>query len=74
MSSPATFSGAEEKSALAVYVANNMYLTIIPFSYITTQTSFTFWLDNAHMPYTYDLPNFYIYAVRQSDRQITVSN
>ena len=56
-------------------MANNMYLTVIPFSYTTTsQSTFNFWLDKAHMPYTYDLPNFYIYIARQSDRRVTVAN
>lgn len=51
-----------------------MYLTVIPFSYVTSQTAFTFWLDNVHMPYTYDLPDVYIYAVRQSNLMMSSSN
>ena len=74
MSSPATFSGANELSPLSMYVTNGMYLTIIPFTYITGTTSFSFTLDNAHMPYSYDLPNYYIYAIRFSDWFFTSSN
>ncbi len=51
-----------------------MYLTVIPFTYVASQTTFTFHLDQVHMPYTYDLPDFYIYTVRNSDWQIYSSN
>jgi hypothetical protein len=74
MASPATFTAVDDKSPLALYVANGMYLTVIPFSYVSGQVSFTFWLDKAHMPYTYDLPSYYIYTVRSSDLQITSAN
>lgn len=74
MATPATFSGIEEKSPLALYVDNGMYLTVIPLYYVAGTTSFTFYLDNVHMPYTYDLPNFYIYAVRYSNWLTTSSN
>ena len=58
-----------------MYLTSGMYMTIIPFSYaINSQSTFTSWLDNAHMPYSYDLPTYYIYAARQSDRLITASN
>ena len=58
-----------------MYLTSGMYMTIIPFSYaINSQSTFTFWLDNAHMPYSYDLPTYYTYAARQSDRLITASN
>jgi len=74
MSTPATFIGTLDQSPLAVYFYNNMYLTMIPLQYVTSTVSFTFWLDNAHMPYTYDLPNFYIYTIRRNDWRITSSN
>lgn len=51
-----------------------MYLTIIPFTYVSSQLTFTFHLDNAHMPYTYDLPTYYIYAIRNSVWDLTSSN
>lgn len=51
-----------------------MYMTLIPLSYVTTTSTFTFWLDNAHMPYTYDLPNFYIYSARRDNKRIYSSN
>ena len=74
MTAPATFQGTEEKTPLGVYLTNGMYLTVIPLNYNTATTTFTFWLDNAHMPYTYDLPNFYIYVVKYSDYRIYSSN
>ncbi len=42
-----------------------MYLTLIPILYITSgaATSFNITLDNVHMPYDYDLPNYYIYFI-----------
>ena len=43
-------------------------------NYVTSTTSFTFWLDKAHMPYTYDLPSMYIYTVRRSDWRIQSIN
>ena len=41
-----------------------MYLTIIPFTYQTTSapTLFEIKLDNVHMPYDYDLPDYYIFV------------
>lgn len=74
MATPATFTGTNEKTPLAVYLANGMYLTIIPFTYVSSQATFTFYLNNAHLPYTYDLPTYYIYAVRNSDWFLTSSN
>ena len=74
MSTPATFTGTYDQAPLGFYYANNMYLTVIPFSYVISQTTFTFNIDNAHMPYSYDLPNYYIYAIRQSNWLFTSAN
>ncbi len=75
MSTPATFNGAFDKAPLGFYYASNMYLTVIPFSYVTTaQSTFTFNLDKAHMPYSYDLPNYYIYAISKSNWFYTSTN
>ena len=74
MVSPATFTGTYDLSVLGFYYANNMYLTVIPFSYVTSQTVFTFSLNNAHMPYSYDLPNYYIYAIQQSSNYYSSTN
>ena len=74
MTTPATFQGTEEKSPLGVYLTNGMYLTVIPLNYNTNTNAFTFWLDDAHMPYTYDLPNFYIYVIKYSDYRIYSAN
>lgn len=74
LTSPATFAGTYENSPLSMYVANGMYLTVIPFSYVSATTAFTFTLDNAHMPYSYDLPTYYVYAIRYSDWAFTSAN
>ncbi len=74
MGSPATFSAINESTPLGFYYASNMYLTVIPFSYVTYQTAFTFYLDNAHMPYSHDLPNYYIYAIQQSTWYFSSTN
>lgn len=46
-----------------------MYLTIIPIIYATTGAPNTFkiMLDDVHMPYEYDLPNYYIYFIHSGD-------
>lgn len=46
-----------------------MYLTIIPILYVTTGAANTFkvMLDDVHMPYEYDLPNYYIYFINSGD-------
>lgn len=72
MTSPAVF-GVNNMAPLSVYVANGMYLTIIPFTY-TAFSNFVFYLDNVHMPYSYDLPNYYIYITYQSDQRMAASN
>ncbi len=42
-----------------------MYLTIIPILYMSgaVANTFTIQLDNVHMPYDYDLPDYYIYFI-----------
>lgn len=57
-----------------MYVANGMYLTVVPFIYVSGSTTFTFTLDNVHMPYSYDLPTYYIYSIRYSDWYFTSAN
>ncbi len=74
MTTPATFTGLNDQAPLSMYITNGMYLTVIPFTYVTTQTTFTFTLDKAHMPYSYDLPNYYIYSIRNADWFFTSSN
>lgn len=73
MTSPATF-GTNNMAPLSVYMTGGMYLTVIPFSYTAATSPFTFYLDNVHMPYSYDLPDYYIYVTRMSDQQMTASN
>ena len=73
MSSPATF-GSDVRSPLGLYVDNGMYLTIIPFIFVSSSSPFYIYLNNVHMPYTYDLPNYYIYVTKASDQTMAVSN
>lgn len=52
-----------------------MYLTVIPFTYVTTgTTTFNFWLDKAHLPYSHDLPDLFIYTIRYSNWFLTSTN
>jgi len=44
-----------------------MYMTVFPFTLNPSLTFFTFYLDNLHMPYHYDLPNYYIYVISDSN-------
>lgn len=73
MATPATF-GSNNLSPLALYMTGGMYLTVVPFTYVTSTSPFTFYLDLVHMPYTYDLPNYYIYVARSSDLRMVSSN
>jgi hypothetical protein len=72
MESTATFD-TNNRSPLWLYMTGGMYLTIIPFTYNAYNSNLNIYLDNVHMPYSYDLPTYYIYAVRQSDKQM-ISN
>lgn len=74
LATPVTFTPTGDTTPLGVYLANGMYLTVIPFKYTASVTSFTFWMDNAHMPYTYDLPNMYLYTIRYTDLYLVSSN
>ena len=73
MASPATF-GANNISPLSMYMTGGMYLTIIPFTYTASTSPFNIYLNNVHMPYSYDLPNYYIYIAQQSNQQMVASN
>lgn len=74
MTSIATF-GTNNRSPLGLYMTGGMYLTVIPFIYNAYNSNFNIYLDNVHMPYTYDLPTYYIYVVRQhADKQMVSSN
>jgi hypothetical protein len=48
---------------------SGMYLTLIPILYMTNSAPdlFKILLDNVHMPYDYDLPNYYIYFIDSGD-------
>jgi hypothetical protein len=52
-----------------------MYLTVIPMIYTGGMSAtFTIMLDNVHLPYDYDLPNYYIYFIAASSGAMTSSN
>lgn len=73
MANPATF-GTNNISPLSMYMTGGMYLTIIPFTYTASTSPFNIYLNNVHMPYSYDLPSYYIYIAQQSDQQMVASN
>ena len=56
--------GYDERSPLSSYMNDNMYMTVIPFECSGCASTFTFDIDQLHMPYHYDLPNYYIYILR----------
>ncbi len=72
MNNPAIF-GSNNMAPLSVHVTNGFYLTVIPLTY-TAYSNFVFYLDRVHMPYSYDLPSYYIYVTYQSDQTIASSN
>ncbi len=57
--------GINEAEPVSVYMNGGMYLTIIPILYMsgTPANTFTIVLDDVHMPYDYDLPDYYIYFI-----------
>jgi hypothetical protein len=61
MMSP-TFGGGT-MAPLSVYMGSDMYLTVIPYKFSGAANPFIMYLDNVHMPYNYDLPNYYIFAL-----------
>lgn len=52
--------GADENSPLFLTMTPTNYLTFIPFAASTT-TAFSFFINNLHLPYTYDLPYYSIF-------------
>lgn len=40
-----------------------MYMSVFPFDCSGCANSFTFSLDDLHMPYHYDLPEYYMYIL-----------
>lgn len=51
-----------------------MYLTVIPLKYVSSLYTYTINLDNVHMPYNYDLPNYFIYTYESSGGTMASSN
>ena len=72
MTTPARF-GTNNLAPISTYMINGMYITVIPFIY-TASSNFTFYIDNVHMPYSYDLPSYYIYIAEQSAKNMVSSN
>jgi hypothetical protein len=51
-------------------MSQGMYLTAIPILYTSVGAAndqFSIMLDNVHMPYEYDLPNYYIYFINSGN-------
>ena len=55
--------GANTQEPVTCYLGNYMYLTVIPFKYVSGINNFNFQLNGVHMPYTYDLPDYRIYVM-----------
>lgn len=57
--------GSGTAAPVSVYMSEGMYLTLIAIKYISSSapTLLTIMLDDVHMPYNYDLPNYYIYFI-----------
>ena len=47
-------------------MGGGMYLTVIPFTCSGLLSTANLWIDNLHMPYHYNLPNYYIYLLEPS--------
>jgi len=73
MTTPARFYG-DNLAPLSVYMGLGLYITFIPLTYMSTTTSFNISLDNVHMPYSYDLPNFYLTIAKNGDFLMSSSN
>jgi hypothetical protein len=73
MASPATF-GSNNMSPLSVYMTGGMYITLIPLIYTAYTSPFTLYLDKVHMPYSYDLPNYYIYTTESVTQYMVTCN
>lgn len=61
-------------SPLSVLMGEGMYITIIPFTCSSYLSTFTMWVDNLHMPYHYNLPNYYIYLLEPSSNTMASYN
>lgn len=66
MTTPVKF-GTDNLAPLSVYMTGGFYITLIPFQYMVVSTLVNIFVDNVHMPYTYDLPNFYLTIARSGN-------
>lgn len=51
-----------------------MYMAVFPFMIYSSPGTFTFWLNNLHMPYNFDLPNYYIFVISNGNNDMVCSN
>lgn len=68
------FSMTEEMAPVSTLMGDGMYMTVIPFQVTSSLSTFTFLIDNLHMPYNYDLPNYYIYVLTESSNDEMASS
>ena len=52
-------------------MGDHYYMTTIPFRFTSSLSSFQIFLDNIHLPYTYDLPDYHIYVTYGSSEPTT---
>jgi hypothetical protein len=55
-------------------MGSGMFMSVIPFQVSSSISSFSFTIDNLHMPYHYDLPNFYIFVISNSNNDVIAYN
>lgn len=48
-------------------MTTGMWMSVFPFQISSGMATFTFTLDNLHLPYHYDQPNYYIFVMGGSD-------
>ena len=49
-------------------------MTVIPYTYISSINPFTLYLDQVHMPYSYDLTSYYIFTINALSEEMSSSN
>lgn len=62
------------QSPLSLKTIGNMYLTIIPFKITSGLSTFSLKLNGVHLPYHYDLPNYYIFTISNGNNDMITSN
>jgi hypothetical protein len=73
MTTPVVF-GEDNLGPLSTYMTEGMYFTLIPITYLATTTQVNIYVDNVHMPYSYDLPNLYLTIINSGNYLMSSAN